>query len=399
MSSISNIEKIKQTIIKWKYAEAINLLNVISINDVNFYNINKLYAACYKGIGEHQTQMEYLLKIKDDLNFSKNDNIALANCYISLKNFNKGYEIFNNLLSSNSQDLLIRKHYTLNLIITEDLLQVLKIIEKIKINFCEDINLDNFLFETKNKILSIHSIDHQEEDTIFLFNKIYEEKEQKNIFYNFESIGCDCEFGLVQRNFNCDPISLFRWAGINVKNLVKIVKDNFKDLYYEKYYEIVGNENFEFMCCNTSYDLTIHTGVKNGEISKEKTISNIVKRNIYLSNYFLKETKTNKKIYVYKSNDIITDEEIEIIYEIMQSLGSNKILFVNKNSNFDSIFIESKFGLIANITNIIPNIKFDEWYNIIHYTYNYFNKDLNNHQSITADNNLSINIDERIWFH
>jgi hypothetical protein len=189
---------------------------------------------------------------------------------------------------------------------------------------------------------------------------------------NFESIGCDCEFGLVQRTLNYEPMTLLRWSSINLHSLVRMIDDDFKDLKNIDTYDIDRNDDLEYMVTNTSYHLWSHTDTRH-DTSKSELIESSFKRINYLQRQFVKEAKNNKKIYVHKSKSITT-EEMQLLYNAMKSLGADRILFVLKDIDLKNTFVESEFGLIAYISDFYPNTKFDEWESILDYALEYFNE-------------------------
>lgn len=193
-----------------------------------------------------------------------------------------------------------------------------------------------------------------------------------NTIDNFESIGCDCEFGLVQRTFNHEPMSLLRWSSISLHSLVRMIEDDFKDLKNIDTYDIARNDDLEYMVTNKSYYLWSHTDTRK-DSSKSELIESSFKRINYLQRQFVKEAKNNKKIYVHKSKNITT-EEMQLLYNAIKSLGADKILFVLKDIDLKNTFVGSEFGLIAYISDFYPNTKFDEWESILDYAFKYFNE-------------------------
>jgi len=51
--------------------------------------------------------------------------------------------------------------------------------------------------------------------------------ELQNFFMQFERLGHNCEFGIVQRTCSAEPISLLRWNSIKPQNLTRGLKTRF----------------------------------------------------------------------------------------------------------------------------------------------------------------------------
>jgi hypothetical protein len=56
----------------------------------------------------------------------------------------------------------------------------------------------------------------------------------KKVAFAFQSMGQDCEFGLVQRQFDAEPQGLFRFANIRVRGLVQCLWNDFSEITDEE---------------------------------------------------------------------------------------------------------------------------------------------------------------------
>ena len=81
----------------------------------------------------------------------------------------------------------------------------------------------------------------------------------------FESIGDNCELGLVQRQAGAEPLGLLRFAGTPLRNLVRALHARFANIADPAHVRL-NAENGEYMVKLTKYDFTYHAHVKVGEM-------------------------------------------------------------------------------------------------------------------------------------
>ncbi len=98
------------------------------------------------------------------------------------------------------------------------------------------------------------------------------------LMMEFESLGDNCEFGLVQRDAGAEPLGLFRFAGINapvdvrLEKLVAALDGELVGLGSPENVsvELAGAEGRrEFMAIESAYNLLYHTFLKEDEIEPE----------------------------------------------------------------------------------------------------------------------------------
>jgi hypothetical protein len=93
------------------------------------------------------------------------------------------------------------------------------------------------------------------------------------LMMEFENLGDNCEFGLVQRNAKSEPLSLLRFASFFVpiecrlENLVSALDRNFEGLGAPETINLSAEgPNLEFIVNETAYNLLYHTFRHEGEI-------------------------------------------------------------------------------------------------------------------------------------
>ena len=100
----------------------------------------------------------------------------------------------------------------------------------------------------------------------------------KFIYEQFVPVGCNCEFGAVQRKHGVEPLSLFRWTSINAVNLARLLADKLHDYDAPDRYSLSGNTEVEYILRESVYATASHTGVKRSDIAPEAFLERLIKR-------------------------------------------------------------------------------------------------------------------------
>jgi hypothetical protein len=157
------------------------------------------------------------------------------------------------------------------------------------------------------------------------------------LMMEFESLGDNCEFGLVQRGAGAEPLGLFRFAGINspvdvrLERLVAALDGELAGLGSPENVsvELAGAEGRrEFMVRESAYDLLYHTFLREGEIEPEELHKRESLRLQFLKRKLLQDLKNGEKIWVWKSNLRITLDRIERLVAALRRRGPNTLLWV-----------------------------------------------------------------------
>ncbi len=143
----------------------------------------------------------------------------------------------------------------------------------------------------------------------------------------FESLGDNCEFGLVQRFCGVEPLGLFRFSGSRLESLVRAFESNFEpigsdeDLRLDVFY---GDD--EIQGCSRFYDDFIyHTEVAASTCDREALRTRELQKLRYLRRKLVDDLAAGEKIFVRKEGDFGQAEEL---FRVMRTLGPNNLLWV-----------------------------------------------------------------------
>jgi hypothetical protein len=153
----------------------------------------------------------------------------------------------------------------------------------------------------------------------------------REIMMRFESLGENCEFGIVQRAHKAEPLGLFRWASANLQAVTAALAARFEGLGDPKCVRI-RLVNGEYMADETRYRLTYHTFAKEGELTAEALHEREFKRLRYLAGKLAEDLEEAEKIFVCKRDRALTEAEIAPLYRALREYGPNTLLWVVPSS-------------------------------------------------------------------
>jgi len=147
----------------------------------------------------------------------------------------------------------------------------------------------------------------------------------------FESLGENCEFGLVQRRCDAEPLGLLRFSSTFIRDLVRGLDAGFEGIGtledIEPRLEGTGTEK-EYMIADRRYGLLYHTFVLENQRSAWLLKEQESTRLKFLHRKFMEELEAHEKIFVYKQNVRVSREEVRALFLALNRFGPNTLLWV-----------------------------------------------------------------------
>lgn len=197
--------------------------------------------------------------------------------------------------------------------------------------------------------------------------------DEQSFFMQFEGLGANCEFGLVQRRHGAEPISLLRWSATTPSQLIHALDNKFDGLGDEEFLQIYEGPNYQWDARDARY-FSYHSYLGIHEVDKEKAFQIVRKRLIFLKNKLLRDLGENEKIFVYKEWKFrITDEEIMGISRALRRWNDgNKLLAVklfDKDHEPGSVHKYDDHIVIGYLevdapTAFVGHVPFESWYRV-----------------------------------
>jgi hypothetical protein len=160
----------------------------------------------------------------------------------------------------------------------------------------------------------------------------------------FESLGDNCELGMLQRAWGVEYSNLFRWAfSESVPELLTLLRNRCAGLYdFENLEPYGGGE----MVLDRAYGIAFHSDMRSAykrgawtfladEDSRLDLYSNEYQKMTHLIVSTRRKLAEGRKIFVYKRNDGVTEAEALELHGALQPYGPVELLVVNLASGAD----------------------------------------------------------------
>jgi hypothetical protein len=157
------------------------------------------------------------------------------------------------------------------------------------------------------------------------------------LLLKFESLGDNCEFGLVQRLGGAEPLGLLRFAGfflpveVRLQKLVAALERKFEglgDIDTINAYLAGEPGRREFMVRESAYALMYHTFILEGTVAPEVLRNAEVKRLGFLRRKLLEDLAAGDKIWVWRSHVTLHVDQVRPLLEVLRRLGPNTLLWI-----------------------------------------------------------------------
>ena len=210
------------------------------------------------------------------------------------------------------------------------------------------------------------------------------------LMMQFENLGDNCEFGLVQRSVGIEPLGLLRFAGFHLpieqrlQKLVSALDADFAGLgslgsIIVELQGVAGRR--EFIARETVYNLTYHTFMIEGTIDPETLCEREARRLTFLRRKLVDDLRVGEKIWVWKSKATTALVDVTPLLNALRRHGPNVLLWiVEANSTHDPGTVErieddlflgyvERFAPYENATDVSPLT----WLQVCQATYNICN--------------------------
>jgi len=139
----------------------------------------------------------------------------------------------------------------------------------------------------------------------------------RDLMMCFDGLGDRCEFGLVQRHFGAEPLSLLRWSVISPASLAALLNTRFEGVGTPDNATIEENLG-EYFAGDKRY-FKMHTFVRVHDMPPERMLATATTRMRFLKNKLLEDLDAGEKIFVYKRHgSVMTAAEQELVARAMR---------------------------------------------------------------------------------
>jgi len=154
-------------------------------------------------------------------------------------------------------------------------------------------------------------------------------EELAGLMMRFESLGEDCEFGLVQRRCGAEPLGLLRFSSSPLPKLVAAMEAKFEGLGNPDMIKVeLASNGREYMVLDKRFGLYYHAWVLAGEKSPEEVHARECARLPFLSNKLLEDLQAADKIFVYRGMKPLAESDMLKLAATMRNFGPTTLLWV-----------------------------------------------------------------------
>jgi len=199
------------------------------------------------------------------------------------------------------------------------------------------------------------------------------------LLMNFESLGDNCEFGLVQRQAGAEPLGLLRFASpyvpieVRLRTVVDAIERRFEGLGSPDtvHLKLEGKpERREYLVHESAYQLLHHTFIHEGEVDPDEFRRKEARRLVFLRDKLLADLAAGEKLWVWKSNLPLSYDDIRPLMDALRRLGPNSLLWVvvadpeHPPGTVERIESDLLKGYVDRFAayNDATNVSFESWY-------------------------------------
>ena len=151
----------------------------------------------------------------------------------------------------------------------------------------------------------------------------------EQLMMRFESLGENCEFGLVQRRCGAEPLGLLRFASTPLSALLAALKSRFDGFGHPDRIEVKpSSDNSEYLVLDRGYGVLYHPWLMVGQADPEDIRDREVKRLPLLKRKLIEELEQGAKIFVYRGMRPLTQVLMARLLDALRQYGPCTLLWV-----------------------------------------------------------------------
>jgi capsular polysaccharide biosynthesis protein len=208
----------------------------------------------------------------------------------------------------------------------------------------------------------------------------------EKLLMNFEALGDNCEFGLVQRQAGAEPLGLLRFASpyvpieVRLRTVVDAIERRFEGLgsLDTVHLKLHGKpERREYLVHESAYQLLHHTFLHEGEVDPDDFRRKEARRLVFLRDKLLADLAAGEKLWVWKSNLALSYDDISPLLDVLRRLGPNSLLWIvvadpeHPSGTVERIESDLLKGYVDRLAayDDATNISFESWYAVCRSAY------------------------------
>jgi hypothetical protein len=188
-----------------------------------------------------------------------------------------------------------------------------------------------------------------------------------------ESLGRNCEFGLVQRHCGIEPLGLLRFTTSPVQALLAALEARFEGVGQDMAFDIHNNE---WMAHDKRYGFFAHTGQLLTNMDADQIRRSEARRLPWLANKLIADLEAAEKLFVYQGDRAQTPLEGEVILAALRRYNpANMLLLILADPGRSGQVERHGDGLLIGYLPVLTDAveavesKFEPWVRIVRTAY------------------------------
>lgn len=158
-----------------------------------------------------------------------------------------------------------------------------------------------------------------------------EDEDVRRLLLGFESIGQDCEFGLVQRRYGAEPLGLLRWNFTTPATLREALDAGLTGLGDPECTVMQLWDDYEYYLADRRWGFAFHTWISRHEVEPDVLFGKMCRRVAFLRDKLLSDLAAGEKVFVLKTFSATT-ADVRALYASLQAHGPVRLLWVRSRA-------------------------------------------------------------------
>jgi tetratricopeptide (TPR) repeat protein len=195
-----------------------------------------------------------------------------------------------------------------------------------------------------------------------------------DLMLNFENLGNNCDLGLVQRYFRSEPLGLLRFASIKFDSLINALRVRFDGVGSRESTKLMRDaQTREYWLGDKTHEIRMHTYIYpeliDDDAKFEALFNKHCRRLEYLKNKLIADLESAEKIFVFRSDTIMTIADMKRLHCEIRRYGPNTLLCVynddgHPSGTVDVLEADLMLGYLERCNPETTNMPCDSWLQI-----------------------------------
>jgi hypothetical protein len=155
-----------------------------------------------------------------------------------------------------------------------------------------------------------------------------------DLMLNFESLGHNCEFGIMQRHCGAEPLGLLRFVGITLPDLLRGLDCGFAGVGDDRWLRVFLTDSArpEFMVCDVRHNISFHSFRFGDETTAEQVRAQQGPQLKFRHDKFMEVLRTGEKLFVFQRPGQLLPAQMLPLLTQLRAHGPNALLFVTEST-------------------------------------------------------------------